>query len=337
MEHGMDMSAFGALTERLSNQSTQFADIPKLVWANGATIRIVGNFKSTWQHFVARRPYQCAGPNSDSCPICKAVVQLALSDDEAQQKISNDCKAAEVFFFNVLDRSPAGYAYHSSTRSCYVLSKNKGGFGVGPMPVKAFGEIVAMRKQQGQSIDPNTYDIQLLKSGSGFLTKYHAQFTGNTTPLTDEELSYTRHPIELLAEPSPLDELQAAAAKMLAGEVAPDNVDFNIEQLQKSAQAKVAGPRPPSQPPQVKMAPATMQPPAAKPQAAQAPQPQKAKLNLTAKSQNQDTTPGRDVDMTTHMEVPCSKCNANMLFDTQDSRDLECHNCHEVYDNPCNG
>jgi hypothetical protein len=48
--HGMDMGGFHRKhDEVVANSGMEFADVPRLVVAQGLTVRLVGNFASNWE------------------------------------------------------------------------------------------------------------------------------------------------------------------------------------------------------------------------------------------------------------------------------------------------
>lgn len=304
-----------------STQGAEFSDIPKCVVANGLPVRLVGDFSSAWEHFVnlpqGSRPYYCEGPESD-CPICAAVQELVVSGEEQKQKIAADCKAKEKFYFNVLDRTPVGRKNHSKTKKSCVLAQNEKGFNIGSQLFQAISAIVLMRQQMGQPDDPNGYDIILQKTGSGVNTKYGAQFSGDTTPLTEEEEAYELWPLEQIAKLSTYAERKTVANFILGGQEPVDEAtEFNPADYKA---------KPPQQAKPVTK-PAAAKPPAQK-------QEEPAKKTLSLKKEYQDTTPGRDVDMSTHVVIPCTECSADLLFSLEDTTDLKCHACGQVYDHP---
>jgi ribosomal protein S27E len=355
----MDMGRFKERHEAVqANSGAEYADIPRIVVTNGAIVRIVGDFASVWEHFInlekGSRPFYCEGPESD-CPLCAAANQLSYSDDKDQQELGTNSRAKEKFYFNALDRSPTGRAWHESNKKMKILSQSEKSMSVGSMLFKAIGDVVSMRTQQGQPDDPNGYDILLQKSGTGMKTRYGAQFTGSTNPLTEDEVSYDRWPLENLAKVSPRGERETAAAFLLGrtapaqgqqaqsqakpnayaarGPVAPPQQAAPQQAAPQQAAARPqTGPRPASAP--VKPVAA----PAAAPARPAAPQAAPAKLVIPQKpSEHQDTTPRDGYDESNHILVPCSNCNNDMLIAMEDQRDLKCHSCGTIYDHPNKG
>jgi len=309
---GMNMSRFAERHSSVSaNSGAEFGEINRIVVQNGLLIRLIGDFASVWEHFVSLegsfRPYYCEGPDSD-CPLCTAANELSFSDDKEQQDIGRNIRAKERFYFNALDRSPAGKAWHEQNGKTKLLAQSEKSSSIGSMLFKAIGDVVRMRQQQGQDPDPNGFDLLLQKTGTGVKTKYGAQFTGDVSALTEQELAYEQYPLDTIARVTPRSERDAAAAAVL-GKPAPA-----VEPVE-----------PPAAP-----APAPALAPAPAPAPAAAP----AKLNIKPQSEHQDTTPKPDADMSTTMTVPCSNCNADMQFSMEDSRDLKCHNCGTVYSHP---
>ncbi|MAE81350.1 MAG: hypothetical protein CMB80_01350 [Flammeovirgaceae bacterium] len=327
MSDGMNMDRFAATHDRLAATSgTEFSNIPKLVVANGLIVRLLGDFQSNWEHFVhmptGPRPYYCEGPDSD-CPLCRCVSELTMRGDDESQKLGGSIKAKEKFYFNCLDRSDAGKAWHASNKQTYVLTQNEKGFSIGSMLLQSIGSVVKMRQQQGQNDDPNCYDLLLQKTGSGMQTKYSSQFTGDVSDLTDEEAAYKMWPLDQIARITAITELQGVASFVLGDGPAPGS-EVNPSEFQAGS--------PVEYPPPFESA----SPPAAAPAPASAPT---AAPTLTPVAQHQDpayqdTTPGRNVDMSSHMEVPCSNCSAQMLFSMEDTNDLKCHACGTVFTHP---
>lgn len=335
MASGMNMNRFKERHEAVSaNSGAEFSDIPRVVVSNGTVVRLVGDFASIWEHFVTLdsgpRPFYCEGPESD-CPLCAAANQLSYSDDPKQQELGMSVRAKERFYFNVIDRSPTGRSWHAANKKLKILSQSEKSLNIGSMLFKAIGDVVNMRQQQGQPDDPNGYDILLQKSGSGVKTRYGAQFTGAIEPLSAEEKDYERWPLESLAKVTPRSERETAAAALLGRPV------------QQNAQAKPTSfaARGPVQQPQSAPRPQQGPRPASAPSAAQpAPrpaQPAPAKLQPKQQSEFQDTTPIDGYDDSTHILVPCSNCNADMLISMEDSRDLKCHSCGTIFDHPNKG
>ena len=367
--NGMNMDRFNERhTEVSANSGMEFGDVPRLVVSNGAIVRLVGDFSSIWEHFVklesGSRPFYCEGPTSD-CPLCAAANRLAFADDENSQKLGKDIKAKERFYFNTLDRSPAGRAWHEQNGKTKVLSQNDKGLNIGSQLFRAIGDVCKMREQQGQPNDPNGFDILLQKTGSGMKTTYGAQFTGDTTALTETELAYEQWPLDQMSKVTPRDQRDAAAAFVMGDGPAPDagNTDFNVQELEaQSPTAVAAAATPPAQAAPPAAAPPAAAPPAAAPPAATAPgvvqigaqpaaaappaqpaaaappaqaaAPAAAPVTLTPQPTYQDTTPRADADPATTMTVPCSKCNADMLIDMENEIDLRCHSCGQIYGHP---
>lgn len=220
----MDMNRFNQRQEAVAaNAGFEFGDLPKVVVAQGAIIRLVGDFDNVWEHFVemptGKRPYYCGGP-AEECPLCAAAAQLCISEDKQKQAVGKDIKAKERYYFNVLDRSPTGRLWHAKEKKTKLLSQNEKGNSIGSQLFQAIGAIVAMRRQQGQNEDPNTFDIMLSKTGTSMSTKYGAQFTGAIDPLTEEELAYQHWPLDQIAKQSPHAEREVIA-RFLLGEGPP--------------------------------------------------------------------------------------------------------------------
>lgn len=330
MQHSMDMGAFD---ERQSSAGggVDFGNIPKMVISNGITGRLVGNFASVHEHWVdtpqGPRPFFCEGPESD-CPICAAASELAMSDREEDQKLAKKIKAKERFYFNALDRSPAGRAWHEQNKKTKVLTQSEKALSVGVMVFKAIGAVVKMRQQQGADHDPNTFDMMFTKTGSGMNTEYSVQFTGGVDPLTEEEAAYEMWPLDQLSKVSPRADRQKIADMIMGRESSGQETqqeaadDFNPQNY--------GAPNPAAAPP------AAAPPPAAPP--GQTPPPaEKKKLQLKTRDEYQNTKPPQnpnDIDASTQMVVPCSNCGADMLIDMEDDRDIKCHNCGTTYDHP---
>lgn len=345
--NGMNMDRFNTAHQQVSaNSGIEFGDIPKLVVVNGLSIRLVGDFSTTWEHFASinsgSRPFFCEGPESD-CPLCAASSSLSYSDDPKNQEIGKDLRAKEKFFFNVLDRSPTGRAWHSEHKVAKILTQNDRSTSIGTMLFKAIGDIAAMRQQQGQDPNPNMYDIVLQKSGSGMKTKYGAQFSGNTEPLTPEELEYTLHPIDQLSKITERSSREEAAKYVLSGGGVSQSqaTEFNPQsysakmpaqtQPTQQYQTQHSSPRPAAQPLQTQ--PLNIQ------AGAQPLQTQPMKINIKPPQQDQyqDTTVRSDKDPSTTLIVPCSNCATDMQIDMEDQRDLKCHSCGMIYTHPSKG
>lgn len=353
---GMDMDRFhGAHDSVSANSGMEFADVPRLLVMNGMTVRLVGDFQSVWEHFVTTskgpRPYYCEGPESD-CPICHVASRMAFSDVPETQSIGKDIKARERFYFNVLDRTPIGMQWHAANRKAKILVQNEKGLSIGSMLFKAIGDVVKMRRQQGQPDDPNGFDIMLSKSGSGMKTKYGAQFTGSTTPLTEEELAYELWPLDQMAKTTPRSEREAIANWIMGegDEPGGDGTDFdpskyqasgpvqsNAQAAQRPATSQVAA-RPSGAPgPAVAPGQAVATAPAAAPAPVQKQQAPAKLVVKNAQPQYQDTKPRDGADPSTNMVVPCMECQADMMIDMENPLDLKCHNCGKIYLHPSKG
>ncbi len=365
-EFGMDMNRFENEVQRVNeNSGAQFSDITKLIVTNNQPIRIIGSFESNWEHFVqtdkGNRPYYCSGPDSD-CPICSAISKLVMSNDEMKQKIGKGAKAKEKFYFNVLDRTPQGKQGHSISKKSFLLSQNPKAMNIGSQLFQAIGAIVAMRKQQGQDPDPNNYDIVLQKTGTGMNTKYSAQFSGDCTPLTEEEKSYELWPLKSIAAITSMNELLAVSNFLLGDQNKSISPMQNQHLNMPGVQPNIPNPQPMSPPTNAWVQPQMSQPqvPQMQPQQPQQQipqqqpqqqmrqtQPQSMPANPIVNqniepwneqqnvvSQYQDSTPGRDVDMSVFLEVPCSSCGAKMLISMEDTRDFACHSCGQVFTHP---
>tara|TARA_Y100001972_G_scaffold127532_1_gene184627 strand:+ start:504 stop:1439 length:936 start_codon:yes stop_codon:yes gene_type:complete len=309
---GMNMSRFAERHSSISaNSGAEFGEINRVVVQNGLLVRLVGDFASVWEHFVSLdgsfRPYYCEGPDSD-CPLCTAANELSFSDDKDQQDTGRNIRAKERFYFNALDRSPAGKAWHEQNGKTKLLTQSEKSSSIGSMLFKAIGDVVRMRQQQGQDPDPNGFDLLLQKTGTGVKTKYGAQFTGDVSPLTEQELSYEQYTLDTIARVTPRSERENAAAAVLGKPASP---------------AQPVEPMPPPAPPSPPPAPAPAKAP--------------AKLDIKPKSEYQSTAPRPDADLATTMVVPCSSCNVDMQFSMEDMRDLECHGCKQVYTHPAKG
>jgi len=350
---GMDMGRFDKRHDAVAaNSGMEFADVPRLVVANGLVIRLVGDFQSVWEHFVTTeagpRPYYCDGPEGD-CPLCQAANRLCFSDDEAKQKIGKDIRAKERFYFNALDRTPVGQQWHEANKKAKVLTQTEKSLSIGSMLFKAIGDVVKMRRQQGQPEDPNTFDLMTTKSGAGMKTKYSAQFTGDVTELTDDEKAYELWPLDQMAKITARGERDTIAAFVLGQGPAPaaaaaetesaGDTSFNPEEYEAEGPAGAAAPAgaatatAPTQTAAPAASPPPATPPGQEPAAAAAP----AKLTVKPKSEHQDTKPRDGVDESTHMTVPCSECSSDMLINMDDERDLKCHSCGKVYLHPNKG
>lgn len=317
---GMNMDRFHRKYDEVAaNSGLEFADVPRVTVSNGTIVRLIGDFECIWEHFITtdkgQRPYYCGGPETD-CPACQAVAKLSYESDGSKQELATASKAKEKFYFNCLDRSPAGRVWHQQNKKTQLLSQNQKGASIGSMLFQSIANIAKMRKQQGQPEDPNTYDVMLQKTGSGMQTKYSAQFTGAVEPLTAEELAYEQFPLSQIAKQSTRSDLEAAAAFLIGQQPQQQQTD--------PSKFQAAGPVQQAKQ-QVQSRPASAPPPAT--------QPVKQAMKLQAKSEYQDTRP-RDVDMKDYMLVPCSNCNAEMLIGMNDQRDLKCHSCQTVYTHP---
>lgn len=341
---GMDMNRLRQQHERVeANSGQDFGDIPKLVVTNGMSIRLIGDYESSWEHFAkgtgGLRPFYCEGPDSD-CPLCAAVSQLSVSEDKDQQTLAGEIKAKEKFYFNALDRSPVGRQEHANTKKAKLLVQSARANNIGSMLFRGIADVCAMRESQGQPSDPNGYDIVLSKKGSGIKTEYGAQFSGMTDPLTDEEMAYELVPLKQIARVSKREELQVAADIALGrvGQSAP----AQQSQPASTTAATATGPVQASQAARPQQAATVAQQPAAAPagpQPAVAPntaQPAARKLNIRPKAEQpqHQTTEQKEGDSI--IEVPCSAdgCGITMFIDMDDTRDIKCHNCGAVYDHP---
>lgn len=341
----MNMDEFErAQTEAASNSGGEWANIPKLVTEHGKMIRLVGSFKKAWEHFVnlpaGARPYLCGGPESD-CPICAAVARLATSENPVHQKLAKEVKAKERFYFNVLDRTPAGRVAHANSKTCMLLAQNAKGNSIGTQLFRAFGGVVAMRQQMGQNKDPNTFDMMLTKEGSGVNTKYGAQYNGMAEPLTAEELQYKRWPLEEIARLAKPADLQAAAEMILTGSV---RVSDDGEQPQTNPSKPTAsGPLqrartiapPPAQPPRTQQSQQRIAMPAPQmpPPAQQQPAPARLQIKPQQTEQYQSTAP-RQINESDDVTTNCTECGADMIISMSDTRDLKCHACGKIYEHP---
>lgn len=350
MRAGMNMDRFHGRHDAVStNSGMEFSDIPKLVVSNGQLVRLIGDFASAWEHFVntpnGPRPYYCDGPESD-CPICQIANRLSFSDDPEKQELGRNLKAKEKFYFNALDRSPAGLAWHRQNKKTKLLTQSEKASSIGAMLFKAIGDVVKMRRQQGQPDDPNTFDIMLSKTGTGMKTKYSAQFTGIVTELTEDELAYEQWPVEQIAKITPYGDRESVARFVAGDGPAPDGRrqrrdDYDSDDDQPTAPSPSAaaarGPVQSVKPPQPAK-PVAAPPPARPPQAA-APAPVKPpKLAVKVPpSEYQDTTPTEDADPSVSMVVPCTECGSDMQINMEDTRDLKCHSCGKVYLHPSKG
>ena len=338
---GMDMGRMKRQHQQVKENSGQdFGDIPKLIVAHGLAIRLIGDYDSVWEHFAkgpgGLRPFYCEGPDSD-CPLCAAVSELSVSEDSDQQKLAGEIKAKEKFYFNALDRTPAGKQQHEADKRAKLLVQTAKSNNIGSMLFRAIGEVCAMRESQGQPSDPNLYDIILAKEGSGMKTSYGAQFSGMVDELTEEEKAYAMVPLKSLTKVSKREEL-AAAADIAMGRppraVAPSGQQEQADNSTTAATA--AGPVQAQPPAQVQPAPAP-QPAVAPNSTASVPAEAPKKLVIKPKqSEYQDTT-SRDGDNI--MQVPCSAdgCGVDMFIDMDDERDLKCHACGCVYTHPAKG
>jgi len=349
---GMNMDRFEKRQESVSaNSGMDFADIPKLVVQAGAMVRLVGDFESVWEHFVTlpsgMRPFYCEGPDGD-CPLCSAANELCYSEDEKTQEIGKQMRAKEKFYFNCLDRSPVGKSWHQSNKKAKILSQSPKANSIGSMLFRAIGKVCEMLKAQGRPTDPNGYDICLSKEGSGFNTKYGAQFTGITDPLTDEEKAYDLWPLADLARITPRAEREVAANTLLgrseisstsseSSQVDPSKATATSPTHAQTAQTQQdppfqTGPAPASAPTS-QPAPAS-----AKPVASDPDHKKPLKLTLNAqKSQYQNTLPTDDADPASTMVVPCPSCGVDIQISLEDSRDMQCHSCKEIISHPNNG
>lgn len=354
----MDMNRFCGRYESVSaNSGMEFADIPKLVVSNGTIVRLIGDFASVWEHFIntpkGPRPYYCAGPDSD-CPMCRVANEMSFNGDPKLQEIGKNAKARERFFFNALDRSPAGKAWHSANRKSKLLTQNEKSLTIGSMLFKAIGDVVMMRQQQGQDCDPNTFDLMLSKTGSSMMTRYGAQFTGNTDPLTDEELAYEIHPLNQIAKVSPQAELETGASFIVNGggvDESPSENSGAVGPVQVAQSLRTASPTVRQNAPNQR--PVGFPPPAIAPgqnksiqvkqnTAKPAVEIEKIKLKPQAATQKQkhtdpkyqDTTPVAGADESVHMTIPCASCGSDMMFSLEDERDIMCHSCGKIYENP---
>lgn len=326
----MDMNRFYEKQNQIaSNSGLEFADVERVVVSNGVIIRIVGNFASTWEHFIETdkgpRPYYCEGPESD-CPLCKAISTLGLSESKPMQELAVSSKAKERFYFNVLDRSPAGRAFHAQKNKTKILSQNEKGLSIGTMLFTAIANVAAMRRQTGQADSPNAYDIMLTKSGSGFQTKYGAQFTGSVEPLTPEEEAYETLPVEAMAKITPIADRDAAAQYLLSGQ-RPAQQTQQTQQTQTQTQQRPSIAPGPATQPNRQQSHQSLNPPA---------QGQNRRLEIKPKttSQYQDTSPRTGPQPDNIITCPCSSCGVEMTIDMNDERDVECHACKTHFDNP---
>lgn len=344
---GMNMGRFHERHDAISsNSGMEFGDIPKLVVNNGMLVRLIGDFASAWEHFVntpnGPRPYYCDGPESD-CPICQLSNRLSYNDNPEQQELGKSLRAKEKFYFNVLDRSPTGMAWHRQNGKTKLLTQSEKGSSIGAMLFKSIGDVVKMRRQQGQNDDPNTFDIMLSKTGAGMKTKYGAQFTGVTTPLTEDEIAYDTWPVQTIAKITPYSEREAVAKFILGEGPVPDGRRQAAEEDDDAPAPSVGTARGPVQAPKISAnRPAAAPPPAQPPKlGAQQPAPANAASKLVikqpVKSEYQDTTPTEDADTSVNMIVPCTDCGADMQINMEDNRDLKCHSCGKVFLHPSKG
>lgn len=329
----MDMGRLHQQHGQISASSrTDFGELEKLVVQNGQQVRLIGDFDDNWEHFVktanGSRPYYCGGPDSD-CPLCQAVAKLAYSDDEEKQKLAKEIKARQRFYFNVIDRTPAGADWHSKNKKAKLLVQNQKANNIGSQLFQAIAAVCQTRRQLGQPDDPNTYDILLQKSGSGFNTTYGAQYTGNDDPLTDDEMAYELNALDQISKISTQSELQTVADYVLGLGGSPNQPDTSFDPSKYDAQ-------PPQGVGMQQGAPPAVAPPPAMPpqQVAQQPAAQQPPVALTPQQQYQDTTPVDNYDQKRCVMVPCSNCQAQMMIDLEDVTSLKCHNCGTVYAHP---
>lgn len=313
---GMNMDRFAERHSSVSaNSGGEFGDIERTVVQNGLLVRLIGDFASIWEHFCqidgGFRPFYCEGPDTD-CPLCTAANKLSFSDNGKDQERGKDIRAKERFYFNTIDRTPTGKAWHETHNKTRLLTQNEKSSSIGSMLFKAIGDVVRMRQQQGQNPDPNSFDILLQKTGSGVKTKYGAQFTGDVTELTEQELAYEHYELDKFAKVTPRAERAAAADKMMGS---------SVDEVQEVTTAV-----PPFTTP--------IQHASIDPGPVVQPKNEPAKLSIKSKSEYQDTTPKDGADPSTMMTVPCSTCNKDMQFSMEDDRDLKCHSCGTVYSHP---
>lgn len=343
----MDMDYFDDAYKRsMEHSGVNFGDVTRLVVRNGLTVRLIGTMAHAWEHFVetakGKRPVYCQGPESE-CPICELVATWSMSDDESVQAKASDMKAKERFYFNALDRSTQGRAYHNQTRKSYLLTQSDKSMNVGAQLLQAIGAICAMRKEQGKPNDPNGFDIMLTKTGAGMQTKYGANFTGDTDELTEDELSYELYDLKRLAALTPQADVEAMAAYLRSGPAeraqAAGGFDTNKprktedpKQVARAAMGSAAPPAasPPPAKPAASMRPAAAPAPA-RPAAPAAPPPQEPEADYA------DTAPSDDFDPTSAYQVPCGDCGVNMQISFTDTRDLKCHGCGKIYGSPNGG
>lgn len=357
---GMDMGAFdNAYKRSLENSGANFGDVEKLVIRDGLIVRLVGTMGSAWEHFAetakGKRPFYCGGPASD-CQLCDIASRYSMSEDATLQQKGNDMKVKERYYFNVLDRSPEGKAAHAKSKHTMLLTQNDKGLNVGSMVLQAIGSVIQMRKQTGQPADPNGYDLQLSKSGVKLTTKYGANFTGGTDPLTVEEAAYDLYDLNTVAALSTASDIAAAASYLESGPgerseaaagggfstsgSAGGGDPAQVARAAMAAQPASApvehidpGPAPAAAPAAAAPAPAPAAAPAPAPAAAPAaaaPAPAPVVVDYA------DTTPQVDHDPATCYQVPCGACGSVMQISLVDKRDLQCHNkeCNKVYQHP---
>lgn len=341
---GMNMDALlGAHQRTQENSGISFGDIDKFVIRNGAVVRLIGSMASAWEHFVqtpkGQRPVYCAGPESD-CKICSICASWAMSEDTELQEAAKNMKAKEKFYFNVLDRSEQGRKWHAEKKKSMLLVQNDKGMNVGSMVLQAIGNICQMLKEQGKDPDPNGFDISLVKTGSGMQTKYGAQFTGDTTPLTEEEKAYELWNLSDLTKPTSQQDVDAIAAFLKGdnSDVAGGQSGFKTESINydpTQAAKESMGSVPQGNQGGNAAAPAAAPPPATPPATAPAPAaPPNAKPETPAQPAYADTKPTDNYDPKEFYQVPCGECGAMMQISLIDKRDLQCHGCKKVYRSP---
>ena len=334
----MDMDRFTETCNSVA--SGQFTNVDRAVISEeGLYIRVRGDFVERWEHFVEvapdkpHRPVYCDGPASD-CRLCKFAVDLIASDSSADRKRGDDAVAKRKFYFNVLDRSPAGKQWHAANKKTKVLSQNVKGNNVGTMVLQEMGAVCKMRKAQGQPNDPNGFDMFLSKTGKQLTTKYKAQFSGNTEPLTAEELAYELIDLKALSAITEADYIAKVINYYRTGAPVSDDgaADFNPAQYERQAQHAQAQHHgqtltaPPQQqvttlpPPPPQQASAAKEPPA---------------LDLTAGDvEYADTKVVDPFNKETHVRLPCSSCQAPMQMTKGELRLIKCHNCGTIFKSP---
>jgi len=355
---GMDMDRFDDAHQRsLENTGIQFGDVERLVIRQGLVVRLIGGMELAWEHFVqtakGKRPVYCDGPEVGNCPICKLVAGWGMSDDATLQEMAGDIRAKERFYFNALDRSPQGRVLHSESKKTLLLTQNDKGMNVGTMVLQAIGSVCQMRKDQGKPNDPNCFDLMMQKQGSGFQTKYGANFTGEDAPLTPEELAYEKYDLKLFSALTSAADVEAIAAYLEASpdersQAAADATGFDVNAMQaesdpaqaardaigtgatiaQATQATAVAQQAAQPAPAAAVAPVAAAAPAPAPAvAAPAPaSPPDEQYNSTAFTD--------DYDPKKHYRVPCGSCGTMMQISLTDHRSMKCHGCERIYAHP---